>query len=109
MAPGREWGSLASGTRRCWVGAYGGTDPPAQRAERARAAYESGARLPAGHTGHEPASVRIGRPLLVYLGPEGRFTVPENLTRADELTAPNRGPNSSDRPTSTQHASRHPT
>ncbi len=83
MARDRDWGALASGTRRRWVGAYGGTGTPAQRAGHARAAYESGAHLPAGHTGHEAASLRQGRAMSVYLGPEARFGVPENLTRAE--------------------------
>lgn len=83
VAPGRDWRSLARGSRRRWVGAYGGTGTPAQRAERARAVYESGAHLPAGHTGHEPAAVRQARAMSTYLGPEARFSVPDNLTRSE--------------------------
>lgn len=55
MAPrNRDWDSLAAGTRRRWVGAFGGPRSlsPDARTRRAGAAYQSGASLPAAHTGH---------------------------------------------------------
>ena len=52
----RSWEALAPGTRRRWVGAYGGPRslPPAERARRAELLYQAGAQLPAAHTGHAP-------------------------------------------------------
>lgn len=52
----RRWSRLAPGTRRRWVGAFGGPRslPAAERRRRAELAYEAGAQLPAAHTGHAP-------------------------------------------------------
>ncbi len=53
----RDWSRLAPGTRRRWVGAFGGPRSlsPAERARRAERFYEAGAHLPKEHTGHVPA------------------------------------------------------
>lgn len=50
----RSWAALAPGTRRRWIGAYGGPRslPAAERARRAELAYQSGVHLPSEHTGH---------------------------------------------------------
>lgn len=57
----RDWSSLAAGTRRRWVGAYGGPTSlgPAARRARAERAYESGAHLPREHTGHAPRTESV--------------------------------------------------
>jgi hypothetical protein len=50
----RIWSQLSPSSRRRWIAAFGGPrrTEAAHRAELARLAYESGARLPADHTGH---------------------------------------------------------
>jgi hypothetical protein len=52
----RRWEELAPGTKRRWVGAFGGPRSlsPAERARRAERFYGAGAHLPKEHTGHLP-------------------------------------------------------
>ena len=83
MAGPRQWATLAAGTKRRWVSAYGGQGTPAQRAARAERHYEAGEHLPAGRTGHEPAQVRAGREMSAFMGEHARFTVYANLTRSE--------------------------
>jgi hypothetical protein len=54
VAGERDWHGLAPGTKRRWIGAFGGPRSlaPDGRAERARLAYEGGERLPVEHSGH---------------------------------------------------------
>lgn len=54
-----SWERLAAGTRRRWVGAFGGprASSPDRRQERARFAYLQGEALPVEHTGHGPEVV----------------------------------------------------
>jgi hypothetical protein len=54
--PPRDWSTLAAGTNRRWVSAFGGSRSlsPAERATRAERAYQRGAHLPEEKTGHAP-------------------------------------------------------
>ena len=53
-----SWDSLAPGTRRRWIGRFGGRGTPEVRARRAKAAYELGGIIRRAEAGHEPAAAR---------------------------------------------------
>ena len=53
-----SWDSLAPGTRRRWIGRFGGRGAPEVRARRAKAAYELGGIIRRAEAGHEPAAAR---------------------------------------------------
>jgi hypothetical protein len=79
----REWSSLARGTRRRWIAAYGGKGSPERRAERARDAYERGEHLSSAQRGHEPREIRSGRAVSAFFGPNADFVVVDGLDRAE--------------------------
>ncbi len=83
MAAPRRWSSLAAGTRRRWVSAFGGQGTPTQRAARAQRHYEAGEHLPAERTGHEPAGVRAGRQTSAFVGDRAEFVVFRYLSRSE--------------------------
>jgi hypothetical protein len=79
----RSWKSLSPGRRRSWIASHGGEGDAARRENRARAAYEGGARQTPAQRGHEPSIVRAGRTISAYFGPTATYRDVRRPNRAE--------------------------
>jgi hypothetical protein len=78
-----DFDALSPKTQARWRANYGGRGTPEQRQRSAKVAYEGGLQISRERAGHEPATVRAGRTMSAFVGPDVVYVEFSGLSRAE--------------------------